>query len=521
MAQLSEGNVTLTLRSMQRRLRHVTSVAFRNLTLPLDLDLNNTWFYYTLSSSSGREVYRSELVPACRNPEWRDRDMASAQVQGMMATATKLALADEVAIIQLFTQARNTDPSATSTATGTASSRSTRGLQRRPSIMARVQGPRAQKQQRTPDRLLARFRIALRMLNFASVQTEPAIPGAGSNIVLCRLAGAWYGNLNQTAPEDVAAVRVFHDRSRQQLGSLERKRQLLNLIAVGRARQASLKQRVQEAHARNQKTAVDLDAAEKQASSLLRLMKCHASADERLADLRTDTDTATSSWAIVNDSARSLRQQIKEVSRQIEQRQLSMILQVHAIYIIRQVCNLMGRAPTLFICVQMTKDSPHGYVCHVLTLLSKYMNIPMRHPITYLGSRSSICDLSKELVQGQPRRYQLYYNKRDKDSYITALRLLNGNVMQFLSLFRVRQRTDRPALLMDLRKLMRAIHDRLKIQPLPHRLCKQRQAPKPPKPRGIKRRAEREEEEKSKTKTRMGAWHVRGAAAAARVVTGA
>ena len=68
-----------------------------------------------------------------------------------------------------------------------------------------------------------------------------------------------------------------------------------------------------------------------------------------------------------------------------------------------------------------------GYVCHLVQLLSKYLDIPLRYPMFPMMSRSSIQD-----VVVSTERYPLYSKAQSIDHFRTAVALLNRNVEQLV-----------------------------------------------------------------------------------------
>jgi uncharacterized DUF497 family protein len=68
-----------------------------------------------------------------------------------------------------------------------------------------------------------------------------------------------------------------------------------------------------------------------------------------------------------------------------------------------------------------------GYVCHLVQLLSKYLDIPLRYPMVPMMSRSTIQD-----VVVSSDRYPLYSKAQSIDQFRTAVALLNRNVEQLV-----------------------------------------------------------------------------------------
>lgn len=68
-----------------------------------------------------------------------------------------------------------------------------------------------------------------------------------------------------------------------------------------------------------------------------------------------------------------------------------------------------------------------GYVCHLVQLLSKYLDIPLRYPMTPMMSRSTIQD-----VVVSSDRYPLYSKAQSIEQFRMAVALLNRNVEQLV-----------------------------------------------------------------------------------------
>ncbi|EGC28780.1 hypothetical protein DICPUDRAFT_159732 [Dictyostelium purpureum] len=71
-----------------------------------------------------------------------------------------------------------------------------------------------------------------------------------------------------------------------------------------------------------------------------------------------------------------------------------------------------------------------GYVCHILHLASKYLNVPLRYPMTPMGSRSFIKD---EISHHSSSKFPLYSKGVEKRIFDYAVFLLNKNLKQLLN----------------------------------------------------------------------------------------
>lgn len=68
-----------------------------------------------------------------------------------------------------------------------------------------------------------------------------------------------------------------------------------------------------------------------------------------------------------------------------------------------------------------------GYVCHLVQLLSKYLDIPLRYPMQPMMSRSTIQD-----VVATSDRFPLYSKAQNIEQFRFAVALLNRNVEQLV-----------------------------------------------------------------------------------------
>ena len=77
-----------------------------------------------------------------------------------------------------------------------------------------------------------------------------------------------------------------------------------------------------------------------------------------------------------------------------------------------------------------------GYSCHVLSLLSKYLQVPLRYFPDLVGSRTSIRDdvVLPSAAQGPQQvvavEYPLYWKGVDLRQFHTALKLLSLDLVQ-------------------------------------------------------------------------------------------
>lgn len=74
-----------------------------------------------------------------------------------------------------------------------------------------------------------------------------------------------------------------------------------------------------------------------------------------------------------------------------------------------------------------------GYVTHILLMCSKFLQVPLRYPMTHLGSRSSVTDeISPDLPE---KEFPLFTKGKDRMQFTYGVFLLNKNIAQLRWLF--------------------------------------------------------------------------------------
>ncbi|KAJ1994862.1 hypothetical protein H4R33_000096 [Dimargaris cristalligena] len=146
----------------------------------------------------------------------------------------------------------------------------------------------------------------------------------------------------------------------------------------------------------------------------------------------------------LNDSLVTLEQNkiIKEASEAMQRQQLAgymsglkFIFDIHtepnhpAIY---RIANLPG--PNAARIVKMTDEEINasvGYVSHLVTLLARYLETPLRYPIKFLSSRSIIYNPAADIMRLNIK-FPLYTSKNEWTQFDYAFNLLSQNVQQLL-----------------------------------------------------------------------------------------
>lgn len=81
-----------------------------------------------------------------------------------------------------------------------------------------------------------------------------------------------------------------------------------------------------------------------------------------------------------------------------------------------------------------------GYVCHIVLMLSQFLNIPLRYPIHYCGSNSTIIDHISSSLPDKTREFQLFVKNKERRCFEYGVFLLNKNIAQLRIHFRISTR---------------------------------------------------------------------------------
>ncbi|GFY58448.1 UV radiation resistance-associated protein [Trichonephila inaurata madagascariensis] len=71
-----------------------------------------------------------------------------------------------------------------------------------------------------------------------------------------------------------------------------------------------------------------------------------------------------------------------------------------------------------------------GYVCHIVLMLSQFLNVPLRYPIHYFGSNSTIIDHISSSLPDKTREFQLFVKNKERRCFEYGVFLLNKNIAQ-------------------------------------------------------------------------------------------
>ncbi|GAB6021163.1 hypothetical protein CHUAL_003793 [Chamberlinius hualienensis] len=71
-----------------------------------------------------------------------------------------------------------------------------------------------------------------------------------------------------------------------------------------------------------------------------------------------------------------------------------------------------------------------GYVAHLIIMVSQFLNIPLRYPILYMGTRSRIYDHMLSSISDSEREFPLFSRGTNKMQFNYGVYLLNKNIAQ-------------------------------------------------------------------------------------------
>ncbi|XP_067121613.1 UV radiation resistance-associated protein [Centruroides vittatus] len=76
-----------------------------------------------------------------------------------------------------------------------------------------------------------------------------------------------------------------------------------------------------------------------------------------------------------------------------------------------------------------------GYVCHIISMMSHFLNVPLRYPVHHFGSRSTIIDHITDKISIKEREFPLYAKGKSQMHFKYGVYLLNKNIAQLRHYF--------------------------------------------------------------------------------------
>lgn len=136
----------------------------------------------------------------------------------------------------------------------------------------------------------------------------------------------------------------------------------------------------------------------------------------------------------------------------MEARQIKLLADLQAVYPIERVEGGGGaysiRGLELPADMSTAKDeelvaSALGYAVHLVILASKYLEVPLRYQLLFMGSRSLVRDA---VLVGQDNTFPLFRKSIEKERFERAVLWLRGDVEQLLSARGMAYDSGRPLL---------------------------------------------------------------------------
>lgn len=71
-----------------------------------------------------------------------------------------------------------------------------------------------------------------------------------------------------------------------------------------------------------------------------------------------------------------------------------------------------------------------GYTCHLVSMIAKFLELPLRYPVNFHGSKSTVMDFTSEKVPEKDRKFPLYNKGKEVAKFFYGTFLLNKNIAQ-------------------------------------------------------------------------------------------
>eukprot|EP00051_Salpingoeca_urceolata_P010309 m.125748 g.125748 ORF g.125748 m.125748 type:complete len:522 (+) comp16660_c1_seq1:526-2091(+) len=420
------------LATSQKQVRHIECIVARRLTLGgKPGQLLDT--YFTLHSSpNSKAFYTSEVVHHSVNPTWRHLDLHRIQ-------PWELASAN---------------------------------------ITVRVWGrPWTSEQHHEADefQVLVQYDVDMHGLSFLrkKLVTGPPIAFKPDTLLFELREGFYCTESPSEVPsdlpptEDAAAVmpilRVNSSRVKRGYtkAALLRAHDLQKAIALARAsaeisrqkttevlqhRQTTEEKRRPLAQARLKRAAlhdellVQRELVQNQQEGLHNLRQQIASRDEKLQTALQRLAEHLEALKRRKKKLRQLRDHVADMAYSVLVGQATKILQLHSIYPIKQlspsvcsVCDIKLPNSDYSGCDEAEVAAALGHVSHLVFMIAKYLDVPLRYALNCKCSRSTIRDDVSTHVGEKSREFPLYVTKvKERKDFELGVFLLNKNVQQLL-----------------------------------------------------------------------------------------
>ncbi|XP_076875570.1 UV radiation resistance-associated gene protein [Brachyhypopomus gauderio] len=411
-AAASSRTFHVDLTSQQRRLRHLRSIAARNIVNRNHSPLLDTYFtlHLCLGDRISRDFYRSEIIRDSLNPTWRSLDFA--MLPELLDTSVSC-------------------------------------------FVVRIWGGRTEQYQ-----LLIEWKVNLDGLRYTGQQIRSRNP----NEIIFGLNDGYYaadfdqkdsseGRKNSLLQVDQSSVRnsysVFsllrlHTAQRvikqtqvtvQNIGKeIEEKLQTTALCTEQKKERESMQLRLGalRSELERQKKALvkEMDALQKERGHLQRKEEAFSTQRQKLEEER-------SSLADQQKECTAKRETFLKSNAQLTFRCRQLVSELSYIYPI----NVNQQSDYVICGVRLpnsedfqAKDDGSvavalGYTAHLVLMISCFLQIPLRYPIIQRGSRSSVKDTITDKLTDKEREFPLY-TRGERFQFEYGVYLLNKNIAQ-------------------------------------------------------------------------------------------
>ncbi|CAG5118810.1 unnamed protein product [Candidula unifasciata] len=418
------------LPTYQRRLRHLQSIAIRNLNCPGDqeIDLCNLTVYFTLHRKvKHKAFYTSEKITGSLNPTWQSFGLQRSDANVDLAAKSvlvriwcghgnvfKVKIEAEINFSGLLFFSNKLQVPGIKHQTDTLLF----GLFNKIFIHYDKASGNPQLEQLIPDTEVAK-RNSLGAVYVDQFAVRPSY--STSNLKRIHM-------VQRAITQTLASVKRVHSSIEDRLLSSNENAEKLSqrevlLVKVRQLRQELLWQ--------TQQKQVEQEKLEKyQATQNARLNLVKVKGTE-LQQLAVDTEEKRtlhiqSREMLVKENAQVLFRR-KQIIREMVQDIYPITEDEKGFYI----CNVrLPNAEDYQGQDEMRVSIALGFTCHLTQMISHFMDLPLRYPMVYRGSRSTIIDHIHSKLTDKDREFPLYGKGKEKFQYNYAVFLLNKNISQ-------------------------------------------------------------------------------------------